>query len=66
MTSAVFRSMVDRRSYRVAFGSGRRAYFWANLNPLFGVYRGAIGWRRVLGGWSAFPAGPAPRSWPPA
>jgi serine-type D-Ala-D-Ala carboxypeptidase (penicillin-binding protein 5/6) len=43
MTSAVFRSVVDRRSYRVASGSGHHAYFWANLNPLLGVYRGAIG-----------------------
>ena len=43
MTSAVFRSIVDRRSYRVASGAGHHAYFWANLNPLLGVYRGAIG-----------------------
>ena len=43
MTSAVFRSIVGRRSYRVASGSGHHAYFWANLNPLLGVYRGAIG-----------------------
>jgi len=43
MTSAVFRSIVDRRSYRLASGSGHHAYFWPNLNPLLGVYRGAIG-----------------------
>jgi serine-type D-Ala-D-Ala carboxypeptidase (penicillin-binding protein 5/6) len=43
MTSAVFRSIVDRRSYRIASGSGHHAYFWQNLNPLLGVYRGAIG-----------------------
>jgi len=43
MTSAVFRSIVDRRTYRVAAGSGHHAYFWQNLNPLLGVYRGAIG-----------------------
>jgi D-alanyl-D-alanine carboxypeptidase (penicillin-binding protein 5/6) len=43
MTSAVFRSIVDRRTYRVASGSGHHAYFWRNLNPLLGVYRGAIG-----------------------
>jgi serine-type D-Ala-D-Ala carboxypeptidase (penicillin-binding protein 5/6) len=43
MTSAVFRSIVDRRSYRLASGSGHHAYFWVNLNPLLGVYRGAIG-----------------------
>jgi D-alanyl-D-alanine carboxypeptidase (penicillin-binding protein 5/6) len=40
---AVFRSIVDRRSYRVASGSGHHAYLWVNLNPLLGVYRGAIG-----------------------
>ena len=43
MASAVFRSIVDRRSYRVASGSGHHAYLWVNLNPLLGVYRGAIG-----------------------
>ena len=43
MTSGVFRSVVDRRSYRVAAGSGHHAYFWQNLNPLLGVYPGAIG-----------------------
>jgi serine-type D-Ala-D-Ala carboxypeptidase (penicillin-binding protein 5/6) len=43
MTLAVFRSIVDRRSYRVASGSGHHAYVWENLNPLLGVYRGAIG-----------------------
>jgi D-alanyl-D-alanine carboxypeptidase (penicillin-binding protein 5/6) len=43
MTSAVFRSMVDRRSYRLASGSGHHAYLWVNLNPLLGVYPGAIG-----------------------
>jgi serine-type D-Ala-D-Ala carboxypeptidase (penicillin-binding protein 5/6) len=43
MTSAVFRSIVDRRSYRLASGSGHHAYFWQNLNPLLGVYPGAIG-----------------------
>jgi serine-type D-Ala-D-Ala carboxypeptidase (penicillin-binding protein 5/6) len=43
MTSAVFRSIVDRRTYQVAAGSGHHAYFWQNLNPLLGVYRGAIG-----------------------
>ena len=43
MTSAVFRSIVDRRSYRIASGSGHHAYFWLNLNPLLGVYPGAIG-----------------------
>jgi len=43
MASAVLRSIVDRRSYRVASGSGHHAYLWLNLNPLLGVYRGAIG-----------------------
>jgi serine-type D-Ala-D-Ala carboxypeptidase (penicillin-binding protein 5/6) len=43
MTSAVFRSIVDRRSYRIAAGPGHHAYLWPNLNPLLGVYRGAIG-----------------------
>ena len=43
MASAVFRSIVDRRSYEVASGSGHHAYLWVNLNPLLGVYRGAIG-----------------------
>ena len=43
MTSAVFRSIADRRSYLLGSGSGHHAYFWANLNPLLGVYRGAIG-----------------------
>ena len=43
MTSALFRSIVDLRSYRLASGSGHHAYFWPNLNPLLGVYRGAIG-----------------------
>jgi serine-type D-Ala-D-Ala carboxypeptidase (penicillin-binding protein 5/6) len=43
MTLAVFRSVVDRRWYRIAAGSGHHAYFWQNLNPLLGVYPGAIG-----------------------
>jgi serine-type D-Ala-D-Ala carboxypeptidase (penicillin-binding protein 5/6) len=43
MTSAVLRSIVDRRTYRIAAGPGHHAYFWQNLNPLLGVYRGAIG-----------------------
>jgi len=43
MISALFRSIVDRRSYRIAAGSGHHAYFWQNLNPLLGGYRGAIG-----------------------
>ena len=49
MSSAVFRSIVDRRTYRIAAGSGHHAYFWRNLNPLLGVYRGAIG---IKPGWT--------------
>jgi len=49
MASAVFRSIVDQRSYRIAAGSGHHAYFWRNLNPLLGVYRGAIG---IKPGWT--------------
>jgi serine-type D-Ala-D-Ala carboxypeptidase (penicillin-binding protein 5/6) len=43
MTLAAFRSVVDRRTYRIAAGSGHHAYFWQNLNPLLGVYPGATG-----------------------
>ena len=43
MRSPLFRSIVDRRSYRIAAGSGHHAYFWRNLNPLLGHYPGAIG-----------------------
>ncbi len=43
MASAVFRSVVDLSSYRLAAGSGRHAYRWQNTNPLLGAYRGAIG-----------------------
>ena len=49
MKSAVFRSIVDQRSYRVSPGSGHHAYFWPNTNPLLGVYRGAIG---IKTGWT--------------
>jgi D-alanyl-D-alanine carboxypeptidase (penicillin-binding protein 5/6) len=43
MRSPVFRSIVNRRSYRLAAGSGHHAYLWRNLNPLLGHYPGAIG-----------------------
>jgi serine-type D-Ala-D-Ala carboxypeptidase (penicillin-binding protein 5/6) len=43
MISRIFRSVVDQRSYRLAAGSGHHAYLWHNLDPLLGVYRGAIG-----------------------
>ncbi len=43
MRSALFRSIVDQHSYRIAAGSGHHAYYWRNLNPLLGYYPGAIG-----------------------
>jgi len=43
MTSAVFRSIVDLRRYRIPAGHGHHAYTWHNTNPLLGVYPGAVG-----------------------
>jgi D-alanyl-D-alanine carboxypeptidase (penicillin-binding protein 5/6) len=43
MLRPVFRSVVARRSYRIAAGPGHHAYLWKNLNPLLGRYPGAIG-----------------------
>ena len=43
MQSAVFRSIVDKRTYRVAAGDGHHAYVWHNTDPLLGVYPGATG-----------------------
>jgi serine-type D-Ala-D-Ala carboxypeptidase (penicillin-binding protein 5/6) len=43
MRSAVFRTIVDQRSYRIAAGSGHHAYLWQNTDPLLGTYRGATG-----------------------
>jgi serine-type D-Ala-D-Ala carboxypeptidase (penicillin-binding protein 5/6) len=43
MRLPAFRSVVDRRGYRLAAGSGHHAYRWTNLNPLIGRYPGAIG-----------------------
>ena len=43
MTSALFRSIVDQRTYRLAAGSGHHAYRWRNINPLLGRYPGVIG-----------------------
>src|SRR5262249_11978646 len=43
MRLPVFRSVVAKRSYWLAAGSGHRAYRWKNLNPLLGHYPGAIG-----------------------
>jgi serine-type D-Ala-D-Ala carboxypeptidase (penicillin-binding protein 5/6) len=53
MKSAVFRSITGRRTYRIRPGSGHHAYFWQNINPLLGVYPGAIG---IKTGWTP-PAG---------
>ena len=43
MRFALFRSIVDQRTYRLAAGSGHHAYQWRNINPLFGRYPGVIG-----------------------
>jgi len=43
MRSSVFRSVVDRQTYWLPAGSGHHAYLWRNINPLLGVYQGAIG-----------------------
>jgi serine-type D-Ala-D-Ala carboxypeptidase (penicillin-binding protein 5/6) len=43
MQSAVFRSIVDQRTYRVTAGDGHHAYVWQNTDPLLGAYPGAIG-----------------------
>jgi serine-type D-Ala-D-Ala carboxypeptidase (penicillin-binding protein 5/6) len=43
MQSALFRSIVDQRTYRITAGSGHHGYLWRNLNPLLGRYPGAIG-----------------------
>ena len=43
MASRLFRSIVAQRSYRLAAGQGHHAYLWHNLDPLLGVYPGAIG-----------------------
>jgi len=43
MRLLVFRTVVAKRSYRLAAGSGHHAYRWKNLNPLLGRYPGAIG-----------------------
>jgi serine-type D-Ala-D-Ala carboxypeptidase (penicillin-binding protein 5/6) len=51
MKSAVFRSVADRRSYRIRPGAGHHAYLWLTTNPLLGVYPGAIG---IKTGWTPF------------
>jgi serine-type D-Ala-D-Ala carboxypeptidase (penicillin-binding protein 5/6) len=43
MRLPVFRSVVAKRLYWLAAGSGHHAYRWKNLNPLLGRYPGAIG-----------------------
>jgi len=43
MRLPVFLSVVAKRSYGLASGSGHHAYRWKNLNPLLGRYPGAIG-----------------------
>jgi D-alanyl-D-alanine carboxypeptidase (penicillin-binding protein 5/6) len=43
MRLPAFRSVVAKRSFRLAAGSGHHAYWWKNLNPLIGRYPGAIG-----------------------
>jgi serine-type D-Ala-D-Ala carboxypeptidase (penicillin-binding protein 5/6) len=43
MQSALFRSIVEQRSYRITAGPGHHAYLWRNLDPLLGYYPGAIG-----------------------
>jgi serine-type D-Ala-D-Ala carboxypeptidase (penicillin-binding protein 5/6) len=43
MQSPVFRSIVDKSTYRVAAGPGHRAYVWHNTDPLLGAYPGAVG-----------------------
>ena len=43
MRLPAFRSVVAKRSFGLAAGSGHHAYRWKNLNPLLGRYPGAIG-----------------------
>jgi D-alanyl-D-alanine carboxypeptidase (penicillin-binding protein 5/6) len=43
MGYAVFRAIVDQRSYRLAAASGHHSYAWTNTNLLLGSYPGAIG-----------------------
>ena len=43
MRLPAFRSVVAKRGFRLAAGSGHHAYWWKNLNPLLGRYPGAIG-----------------------
>jgi serine-type D-Ala-D-Ala carboxypeptidase (penicillin-binding protein 5/6) len=43
MRSSAFRSVVDQRTYWLPAGAGHHSYLWRNINPLLGVYPGAIG-----------------------
>jgi D-alanyl-D-alanine carboxypeptidase (penicillin-binding protein 5/6) len=43
MRSAAFRQIVAMRQYHLPAGGGHRAHTWTNLNPLLGMYPGAIG-----------------------
>jgi serine-type D-Ala-D-Ala carboxypeptidase (penicillin-binding protein 5/6) len=43
MKYATFRSIVAKRTWRIAAGDGHHAYVWRNLDPLLGTYRGAAG-----------------------
>ena len=43
MKSAVFRSIVDLRTYDMTKGQGHAAHWWGNSNDLIGRYPGAVG-----------------------
>jgi D-alanyl-D-alanine carboxypeptidase (penicillin-binding protein 5/6) len=43
MKSAVFRSIVDQRFYRLPKGQGHAAHWWGNSDELIGSYPGAVG-----------------------
>jgi serine-type D-Ala-D-Ala carboxypeptidase (penicillin-binding protein 5/6) len=43
MKSAVFRSIVDQRTYVMKKGQGHAAHWWGNDNELIGYYPGAVG-----------------------
>jgi D-alanyl-D-alanine carboxypeptidase (penicillin-binding protein 5/6) len=43
MKSAVFRSIVDQRTYIMQKGQGHAAHWWGNDNDLIGRYPGAVG-----------------------
>ena len=43
MRNTTFATIVGTRSYHVAATSAHRAHTWRNLNPLLGMFSGAIG-----------------------